>query len=110
MEIFNINMRYPTLENWCLVKNIGSGGTSNVFLGCDFLAQKIAAIKILKKTDIQYLAYVESEVSLQSTLNHPHILKVDGFYEMITLNDIDRKTHAVTAIILENAPNRDTHL
>lgn len=107
MEFFNNNVRYPTLENWCLVKTIGSGGTSRVFLGYDFLTQKVAAVKILKKMDTRYLAYVDNEVSLQSILNHSHILKIDGFYEMTTLSDVGGKTQMVTALILENAPNGD---
>lgn len=107
MNIYDKNMQYAVVENWHLIKSLGSGGTSRVFLGYEPVTQKTAAIKIMKCTDAKTLAYVENEVRLQLAISSPYVLRIDGYYETAPLVDASSKTHNITMLVLEHAPNGD---
>ena len=100
-------VKYAQLDKWKLIKKLGDGATSRVFLGYDSVNKKYAAIKVLKKLDFQSIELARNEFKTQSALSHPHILSVHNFYETITLIDAENKSMTVTAIAQEAAAGGD---
>lgn len=107
MTDFDQKNKYAHLDKWNLLKKLGSGGTSRVYLGYDPASRKSTAVKVIKKMEAKYVEYVKSEAKLQASLNHPNILAVHDFYESTTLTDAENNTQTVTAIVLEHARGGD---
>ena len=104
---YDIRTKYATLGKWNLMKKLGSGATSRVYLGYEPITKKYAAIKVLKRLEPKYLEMVKNEVKLQSSLVHPNILAIQDFHEAIVLTDAEDKIQTVTAIVLDHARGGD---
>jgi len=107
MAEFDNKNKYAQLGKWNLVKKLGSGATSRVYLAYDPITKKYCAMKVLKRLEPKYIDMVKNEVKLQSSLVHPNILAVQDFHETIVLTDAEDKVQTVTAIVLEHARGGD---
>lgn len=106
MADYDKNVKYATIGKWNLMKKLGSGATSRVYLAYA-LSKKYAAIKVIKRLDAKYTEMVRNEVKLQSSLVHPNILGVQDFHEAIVLTDAEDKVQTVTAVVLDHARGGD---
>ena len=72
-----------TIGKYPVIREIGSGATSNVYLARDTFAERDVAIKVLQFTRgtdseaqrVQHKAFL-AEASLAGKLNHPHIIDI----------------------------------
>ncbi len=77
-------MSTPThLGKYSIVRKLGQGATSTVFLGYDPFAKREVAIKVLKQEILNdpkmgklYQRQLETEASLAGKLSHPHIVSI----------------------------------
>ncbi len=70
---------HPTLDNWILLRTLGSGGYSKVKLGQHQTTEQMAAIKILKSTPSTLepvLQMVSAEVTSLRQVDHPNIVRI----------------------------------
>lgn len=107
MNDYNKKIKYATLGKWSLMKKLGSGATSRVYLGYNPTTHQQAAIKVLKRIDPKYLSVVKNEVQIQASLNHPNLLGVQELHESTVLIDAEDKVQTVTAVILDTAKGGD---
>ena len=107
MADYDKKVKYAQLGQWNLIKKLGAGATSRVYLAYDPMTKKSCAIKVLKRVESKYIDMVKNEVKLQSSLVHPNILGVQDFHEAIVLTDAEDKVQTVTAIVLEHARGGD---
>ena len=107
MADFDNRVKYAQIGKWNLVKKLGSGATSRVYLAYEPITKKYSAIKVLKRVESRYVDMVRNEVKLQSSLIHPNILAVQDFHEAIVLTDAEDKVQTVTAIVLDHARGGD---
>jgi eukaryotic-like serine/threonine-protein kinase len=66
-----------------LVRALGSGGSGHVWLAQDNERKRLVAVKILSDElmqDVAAIAALHREASRLETLEHPHILEIDGLY------------------------------
>ena len=99
--------KFAQLGKWNLIKKLGTGATSRVYLAYDPVNKKYSAVKVIKRLNYKYIELTKAEFQLQSTLSHPHILSVIDYHETITLTDAEDKDQTVTAMVLENACGGD---
>jgi serine/threonine protein kinase len=77
-------MRLPeTLGKYTLVRKLGQGATSTVYLGFDSFAKREVAIKVLNQDILNdpkmgklYQRQLDNEASLAGKLSHPHIVAI----------------------------------
>jgi serine/threonine protein kinase len=85
-------MSTPThLGKYSIVRKLGQGATSTVFLGYDPFAKREVAIKVLKQEILNdpkmgklYQRQLENEASLAGKLSHPHIVSI---YDAVISSD-----------------------
>ncbi len=80
------------LGNYRILRKIGHGATSEVFLGFDPFNKREVAVKVIKQSFLedsrngrQNRKHLQNEASLAGTLNHPHIVDM---YEAVIADDI----------------------
>lgn len=80
------------LGNYRILRQIGHGATSEVFLGFDPFNKREVAIKVIKQSFLedtrngrQNRKHLQNEVALAGTLKHPHIVDI---YEAVIADDI----------------------
>ena len=80
------------LGNYRILRKIGHGATSEVFLGFDPFSKREVAIKVIKQSFLedtrngrQNRKHLQNEAALAGTLNHPHIVDM---YEAVIAGDI----------------------
>jgi len=80
------------LGNYRILRKIGHGATSEVFLGFDPFNKREVAIKVIKQSFLedtrngrQNRKHLQNEAALAGTLNHPHIVDM---YEAVIADDI----------------------
>jgi len=80
-----------TLGKYSIIKKLGQGATSTVFLGFDPFAKREVAIKVLKQEILNdpkmgklYQRQLDNEASLAGKLSHPHIVSI---YDAMIGND-----------------------
>ena len=79
---FRENLYTPTADapqgkpygKYLVLRKIGEGGLSKVFLALDPLLQRRVAIKVLKRPDPEDLARFRREAQIAAELNHPNIV------------------------------------
>jgi renal tumor antigen len=66
------------MKNYCLIKQIGEGGFSQIFQGRDILSQKIYAFKVFKKafTSLTEINNLPEVCSLKALMEHPNIIQL----------------------------------
>lgn len=87
-----------TIGNYKLIKKIGSGIYSCIYLGQVIRTQEEVALKIFdrrKITDLGIIKYLETELRFSTRLNHPNLAKV---YEIIYQENF-------IVIVMEYLPN-----
>ena len=97
-------------DRYRLIRQLGSGGMAEVYLGEDILLEKHIAIKILRKELInnrESVRYFKNEAEVISHLSHPNIVEVYdvGMAEgnpYIVMEYVEGKT--LKEIIREKAP------
>ncbi len=70
------------IEKYKIISKIGSGGTSDVYLGKNIESSQKVAIKILDRRlslDEEYLSRFKKEASISKELDHPNIVKLLSF-------------------------------
>jgi serine/threonine protein kinase len=85
--IFNKKYKGFTLKNYKLLKPLGSGGMSTVYLAEHTLMNRRRAIKVLPKSrnnDSSYLARFKLEAQATASLDHPNIVRA---YDIDNEND-----------------------
>lgn len=103
MELRN-NTSLPTLGRWTLIKSLGSGATSRVFLGVDYLTQEHAAVKIYKVKHTTAFEFMKIETQMLKNFSHPNILAYIESYDSIEFYDPESgKTDRVSAVVMEYA-------
>lgn len=91
---------YPTLKNYFIVREIGSGGMSVVFEATDKKLQRTVALKMLHPhlcNDAEAAARFRREALAAARMDHPHIVRVYDY-----LNDNDAHY-----IVMEYVPGTD---
>src|SRR5262249_45909512 len=80
--------RFPvigeTLNQYELVREVGSGGMGRVYLSRDLQLQRTVAVKVLPadlSTNVRSRRRFEREARAASRLNHPHIAAIYGMGE-----------------------------
>jgi serine/threonine protein kinase len=85
--IFNNKYKGFTLKNYKLLRPLGSGGMSTVYLAEHMLMNRRRAIKVLPKSrnnDSSYLARFRLEAQATASLDHPNIVRA---YDIDSHND-----------------------
>ena len=70
------------LSNYSITRTIGQGAFGTVKLAKNKQSNKLVAIKLLKKYDLiknKQVDHVHDEVTLIANMDHPLIVKFDGF-------------------------------
>ena len=96
-----------TIGKYSLVKKLGTGATSKVYLGYDSVTKNPVALKILINSDPKLVSAIKNEVALQKDLRHKNILQVQELCESVILSDANAKTQTVTTLVLEYASGGD---
>lgn len=68
-------------KRYRIIRQIGSGGMSSVYLAIDEQTSRDVAIKVLKEElqdDQEFVSRFQTEAKAASSLNHPHVVKVLG--------------------------------
>ena len=107
MNALKPDTTYATLGDWSLMKKLGSGATSRVYLAYNTNTRRYAAIKVLKKMSQKTLPLIKNEVSVQGALNHVYLLNIQKYHESIVLTDAEGRSQAVTAVVLDLARGGD---
>jgi serine/threonine protein kinase len=68
---------YEKVEKYILVKKLGNGSYSNVYLAYDRVEDKMLALKCMS-TDIKQTHIIDTEISILKTMDHPNIVKLFG--------------------------------
>src|SRR5437667_6144896 len=63
-----------TLGHYQLQRRIARGGMSEVYLAYDQHRQHAVAIKVVHRSDDEYVKRFQRELKVLSTITHPHIL------------------------------------
>lgn len=88
-----------TVDKWNIIKKIGSGGSSQVFLAEDKNSRERVALKIYEKNQ-QTISLNTAEYEIQKSLDHPGILTIysysDRFPLFVNQNNIDDISFLVT--------------
>ena len=95
--------KLSSLGQWTIVKQIGSGATSSVYLGVDNTNGKHVAVKIYRRTDAAGLALMNNETTLQQAQKHQHILKLIDFHDSIFFHEPKKGSQKVAASIIDIA-------
>ncbi|ORX95910.1 Pkinase-domain-containing protein [Basidiobolus meristosporus CBS 931.73] len=74
---------YPNLDRYQLLTKLGDGAFSNVYKAYDQYREKLVAIKVVRKFELNSLqrGNILKEVTIMRTLNHPNIAKLLDFKE-----------------------------
>jgi serine/threonine protein kinase len=91
---------HPALENYSIIREIGSGGMSVVFEATDKKLQRTVALKMLHPhlcKDTEAAARFKREALAAARMDHPHIVRVYDY-----LNDNDAHY-----IVMEYVPGTD---
>lgn len=85
---FSSHNFFGTLNNkYILIKKIGEGGTSKVYLAKSLLTSEIFAIKIIKASQESEIKLVENEINILKEANNPNIVKIiEGGQGVLTNN------------------------
>lgn len=95
---------FPVLGRWTLVKLLGSGATSQVFLGVDQTTGKEAAVKIFKPDNRYSLHLMKSEAEMLQDVAHSNILSYIESYDATDFYDpTTGETKSVSALVMEYA-------
>lgn len=93
----------PVLGRWRLVKPLGSGATSKVYLGVDPDTNEQAAVKIFVPSK-DSLALLESESEILQDLAHPNILSyIESDASAKLYDPSTERSHRVQALAMEYA-------
>lgn len=77
-------IRKEKLENFDMIKTIGSGSFGRVKLARFRKDKKFYAMKILKKAEIiklKQIDHIQSEISILSQINHPFLIKIHSMMQ-----------------------------
>lgn len=99
--IFNRKYRGFTLKNYKLLRPLGSGGMSTVYLAEHTLMKRRRAIKVLPKNkvnDSSYLARFRLEAQVTASLDHPNIVRA---------YDIDHDDKDTHFLVMEYVQGKD---
>jgi len=95
---------FPVLGKWTLVKLLGSGATSEVFLGVDQTTEQQAAVKIFRADNQNSQAIMQAETEILQDLDHPNILGFIEAYDSTEFYDPNTgEIQTVCAIVMEYA-------
>lgn len=92
---------------WTLLKILGTGATSTVYLGFDPETERYAAVKVFKKLDPRSLPAVKNEMYIQMMLRHEHVLKFQEYYDNATHYDQEGRNNLVTSFVIDYAKGGD---
>lgn len=77
--------QHPLFNNrYEIIKNLGAGNTSKVYLARDTLSpETLVAIKILKeeylKRDFDSILSVQNEITILKNMDHPHVIRLISY-------------------------------
>lgn len=98
-----------TLGEYSLLKMLGKGAFSKVFLGEHMETGKLYALKVIDKTkkdsEMDFNALAEKEIEITREISHPNIIKMydSSTSEFITITETGRQKE-VNYLALEMAP------
>jgi serine/threonine protein kinase len=94
----------PVLGRWTLVKILGSGATSKVFLGVDQTTGKEAAVKIFKPENQYSFQLMKAESEILQNVSHSNVLSFIESYDATDFYDpTTGETKSVSALVMEYA-------
>lgn len=74
-----------TFHRYKVLKSLGCGSTSSVYLVEDVNTHKLYAAKIISKIDAEnrnIVKSIQNEVKILQKIKHPYIIKIEDFFEM----------------------------
>ena len=73
-----------------IIKKLGQGGFAEVFLTQNINTYKIYAVKKINENNLSYKekSYLQNEISILKTINHPNIVKFYGYKKILNYSYI----------------------
>lgn len=91
------------VDRWTILKSLGSGSSSKVYLGYDNSTDSYAALKVHVNPTRKMIEFLRREAITHSNLYHDHILGIHGFQECTNLMTSNGTALKVSVLTIEYA-------